>query len=375
MGEYQRHPSWFMATLSKRFNMTEKGQQKPKTRQTARRQQSTPNRRIIQRGLIAQISTALFQPITFFETLAPMRQTRQWLWIGFIILALAGFSAVQQSTSQPATSPTTPEPIAPVGDPFSGGGNFGGGIDLGVPPPIDNTGGTPTTDSTQTVNNWTIALIEATRLVIMWGALSIMLIVVPMFKGRPPQIGENIQVAIYATLPMAVMFALQLVFMAAGGQIGKAGLSGLVDELPAYQTSDPFLRSLILSGATQTTLFMLWSLLMIYFGGRFLLRGHRIVVMLVIVAWVALLIITPVVTGAIKADMPNIDAPSGEMMPDMGDFSEMPPSDIEGIINPFDEMPSDMLFDITPETELTIEAQMMPHSTSEIEMTPEGMTP
>lgn len=355
--------------------MTEKGQQKPKTRQTARRQQSTPNRRIIQRGLIAQISTALFQPITFFETLAPMRQTRQWLWIGFIILALAGFSAVQQSTSQPATSPTTPEPIAPVGDPFSGGGNFGGGIDLGVPPPIDNTGGTPTTDSTQTVNNWTIALIEATRLVIMWGALSIMLIVVPMFKGRPPQIGENIQVAIYATLPMAVMFALQLVFMAAGGQIGKAGLSGLVDELPAYQTSDPFLRSLILSGATQTTLFMLWSLLMIYFGGRFLLRGHRIVVMLVIVAWVALLIITPVVTGAIKADMPNIDAPSGEMMPDMGDFSEMPPSDIEGIINPFDEMPSDMLFDITPETELTIEAQMMPHSTSEIEMTPEGMTP
>lgn len=337
--------------------MTEKGQKKPNARQTTRRQQSIPNRRIIQRGLIAQISTALFQPITFFETLAPMRQTRQWLWIGFIILALAGFSTVQQSTSQPATSPTTPEPIASVGDPFSGGGNF----DFGAPPPIDNTGETPTTDSAQTVNNWTIALIEATRLIIMWGGLSIMLMVVPMFKGRPPQIGENIQVAIYASLPLAVMFALQLIFMAAGGRIGKAGLSGLVDELLAYQTSDPFLRSLILSGATQTTLFMLWSLLMIYFGGRFLLRGHRIVVVLVIVAWVTLLVIIPVVTGAIKADMPNTDTPSGETMPDMGDFSQMPPSDIEGIMNPFDEIPGDdMLFDITPEAEMTVEAKMLP---------------
>ncbi len=358
--------------------MTDKGQKKPTTRQTARRTKSAPSRRIIQRGLIAQISTALFQPITFFETLAPMRQTRQWLWIGFIILALVGVSAVQQASSQ-ATPDTAeiPTNIPPVGDPF-GGGDLGGGFDFGTPPPVDNTGGT-STDSTQTVNNWTVALIEATRLIVIWGALSMMLIVVPMFKGKPPQIGENIQVAIYASLPLGVMAALQLIFMAAGGQIGAAGLSGLVDEMPMYQTADPFLRSLILSGASQTTLFMLWSLMMIYFGGRFLLRGHRITVLLVIIAWVALLIITPVVTGAIRADSADITAPTDDPMPDMGDFSEMPPpSDIEGVMNPFDDMPPDeAMFDITPEAEMTVEVEMMPQaeSTLEIEMTPEGMMP
>ena len=359
--------------------MTDKGQKKPTTRQTAHRPKSVPSRRIIQRGLIAQISTALFQPITFFETLAPMRQTRQWLWIGFIILALIGVSAVQQVSSQstPTATTETSTNIPPIGDPFSGGGDFGGGIDFGTPPPI-NTGGGTSTDSTQTVNNWTVALIEATRLIIMWGALSMMLIVVPMFKGKPPQVGENIQVAIYASLPLGVMAALQLIFMAAGGQIGAAGVSGLVDEMPIYQTADPFLRSLILSGASQTTLFMLWSLLMVYFGGRFLLRGHRITVLLVIIAWVALLIITPVVTGAIQAESAEITTPTDELLPDMGDFSEMPPSDIEGMMNPFDEMPTDdMMFDITPEAEVTFEVEMMPQaeSTLEIEMTPEEMMP
>ncbi|MCL4253021.1 MAG: hypothetical protein KJ043_04480 [Anaerolineae bacterium] len=351
--------------------MTDKGQQKPTTRQTARRTKSAPSRRIIQRGLIAQISTALFQPITFFETLAPMRQTRQWLWIGFIILALIGVSAVQQTSSQATPDPETP--IAPVGDPFSGGGDFGGELggnfDFGTPPPIDGTTDTPT-DPAQTVNNWTVALIEATRLIIMWGVLSMMLIVVPMFKGKPPQIGENIQVAVYASLPLGVMAALQLIFMAAGGQIGAAGVSGLVNDMPMYQTADPFLRSLILSGASQTTLFMLWSLWMVYFGGRFLLRGHRITVLFVIIAWVALLIIAPVVTGAIQAESADITAPTDEFRPDMGDFSEMPPpSDIEGMMNPFDEMPTDdMMFDITPEAEMTFEPEMM----SEIEMTPEA---
>lgn len=355
--------------------MTDKGQQKPATRQTARRPKSAPSRRIIQRGLIAQISTALFQPITFFETLAPMRQTRQWLWIGFIILALIGVSAVQQVSSQSTTTaPTdTSTNTPPVGDPFSGGGgNLGGGIDFGTPPPIDTGGNTPT-DSTQTVNNWTVALIEATRLIIMWGALSMMLIVVPMFKGKPPQVGENIQVVIYASLPLGVMAALQLIFMAAGGQIGAAGVSGLVDDMPMYQTADPFLRSLILSGASQITLFMLWSLMMIYFGGRFLLRGHRITVLLVIIAWVALLVITPVVTGAIQAESADTTAPTDDLTPNMDDFSEMPPpSDVEGMMNPFDDMPTDdMMFDITPEAEMTFEFEMTPQaeSTPDIVMT------
>lgn len=356
-----KHPQSFMVTLLQRFIMTDKAQKKPTLRPTSRHQKRVVNRRIIQRGLIAQISTALFQPVAFFETLAPMRQTRQWLWVGFIILALVGLSAVQQKASVQTTTPTeVTAPIAPVGDPFSSGGDFG------TSPPIDTTPN-PISDLTQTTNNWTIALIEATRLIVMWFGLSIMLMVVPMFKGRPPQMGENIQVAIYASLPLGIMATLQLIFMAAGGRIGAAGLSGLVDELPIYQTADPFLQSIMLSAASQTTIFMMWSLLMIYFGGRFLLRGDRIMVILVIVAWVIVLVIMPVATGAIRAEPADtLETPSDMTMPDMDDFSDMPPSDVEDVMNPFDDMSmGDMLFDITPAVEFT----------PDTDATPEGFEP
>ncbi|HRF97637.1 MAG TPA: YIP1 family protein [Aggregatilineales bacterium] len=349
--------------------MPNEGQKTP-TRKTTRRQKPTASRRVIQRGLVAQISTALFQPMTFFETLPPMRQTRQWLWVGFVILAMIGLSAVQQATAQPATTEGITD--IPITDPFGGGGgdviispDLGGGIDFGTPP-IDPNAPATGADPAQTVNNWTIALVAASQLVLMWAILSVMLIVVPMFKGNPPQLGENVQVAIYASLPLGVMAVLQLVFMAAGGTLGAAGLSGLVDEMPLYTTGDPFLRSLILSAASQTTLFMLWSLLMVYFGGRAVLGGQRLVITLVVFAWIALLIITPVVTGAIQSE--PVDVISEEMNFDFSDGMEMPPPDVEGLMNPFDEMPSDgQMGDITPEAEMTFEADMMidPEMTAE----------
>lgn len=364
--------------------MPNEGQKTP-VKKSTRRQKPTASRRTIQRGLIAQISTALFQPMTFFETLPTMRQTRQWLWVGFVILALVGLSAVQQTNSL-AESVTTDDGSIPVTDPFAGGGevispDLGGGIDFGAPPTTDDGTTTPA-DPAATVNNWTIALVEATRLILMWAVLSIMLIVVPMFKGKPPQIGENVQIAIYASLPLGVMGALQLIFMAAGGVMGKVGLSGLVDEIPMYATADPFTQSLILSATSQTTLFMLWSLLMIYFGARVVLGGNRLVVMFVIIAWVALLIITPVVTGAIQVE--SADVPTDETIIEVPPMSELPPSDIEGMMNPFEEMTPDAtmgeftpdapMFEMTPDAmmgEFTPDAPMF-EVTLEPEMTPEA---
>lgn len=357
--------------------------QKAPAKKMNRRQKPNTSRRTVQRGLIAQISTALFQPITFFETLPTMRQTRQWLWVGFVILAMIGLSAVQQATQ--ADSASTDEGAIPVTDPFAGGGgeiispDLGGGIDFGAPPIDPNAPATPA-DPAQTVNNWTIALVEATKLVLMWAVLSIMLIIVPMFNGKPPQIGENVQIAVYASLPLGVMGALQLIFIAAGGVMGKAGLSGLVNEISFYPTSDPFLQSLILSAASQTTLFMLWSLMMIYYGGRKVLNGNRLVVVLVIVAWVALLVITPVVTGTIQAE--SVETPTDETIIEIPPLPEMPPSDIEGMMNPFEEIPQDgmiiemtpdAMFEVTPDafmTEFTPEAPMT-EMTLEPEMTPE----
>jgi len=361
--------------------MPNEGQQPP-TRQTTRRQKPSATRRVIQRGLVSQISTALFQPMTFYETLPPMRQTRQWLWVGFIILAMIGLSAVQQATATPSTNNT--DAIAPIPDPFS---DFGGeiippegGFDFGSPPIDPNapaTGG----DTPQTVNNWTTALVAASQLVLLWAVLSTMLIVVPMFKGKPPQFGENLQIAIYASLPLAVMAILQLIYIAAGGVMGKAGLSGLVDEIPAYAATDPFVQSLILSATSQTTLFMLWSLMMVYFGGRALLGGNRLIIFLVIMAWVALLVIMPVVTGTIQAqsadgvtDMPPMDDTLNGEFGDMpqGEFfdfdtNEMPvdmrpenPDDINGM-NSIDEMPIEP--EMTAEAEMPIEPEITQEAT------------
>jgi hypothetical protein len=373
-----------MVTISQRVTMPNEGQQPP-TRQTTRRQKPSAARRVIQRGLVSQISTALFQPMTFYETLPPMRQTRQWLWVGFIILAMIGLSAVQQATT--TTSPATNnDASAPIPDPFGelgGGGEIispDGGFDFGQPP-IDHNAPATGGDTPQTVNNWTTALVAASQLVLMWAVLSTMLIVVPMFKGKPPQFGENLQIAIYASLPLAVMATLQLIYIAAGGVMGKAGLSGLVDEIPAYATADPFVQSLILSATSQTTLFMLWSLMMVYFGGRALLGGNRLIIFLVIVAWVALLVIMPVVTGTIQAqsadvvtDMPPMDDGMNGEFGDMpqGEFfdfdtNEMPmrpenPDDLNGR-NPIsvDEMPIEP--EMTAETEMPIEAEITPEAT------------
>lgn len=309
----------------------------------------TASRRVIQRGLIAQISTALFQPVAFYETLPPMRQTRQWLWIGLLILGLVGISAVQQTTTTTTAPPDTGAPINP--DPFSRdmsgpGLGFDSGFDFGeIPLPSDPNAPTPSQGG-QTADTWTVALVAASHIVLIWGIQAFMLMVVPMFKGNAPQFGDNLQVAIYASLPLAIMAVLQVIFITAGGQLGKTGLSGLLDELPLYtQTTDPFLRSVMLSIASHTTLFMLWSLMMVYWGGRIFLKGHRLVVILVVIAWTMVLVITPVVTEAIRADVPssttdvNIDMPFPPEMPplDMDMDGQMPPfGDM-----PFDEMPTD----------------------------------
>lgn len=307
--------------------------------QTQSRRTKPSARRTVQRGIIAQISMALFQPMAFFESLMPMRQTRQWLWIGAIILGLIGVSAVQQATS----SDTTPDTgIPPISDPFNPGiqPDFGGGFDF---PPPPSTDGTPApTESDQTISNWTIALVASSHWVLIWAIQATMFSVIPMFKGKPPQFGENLQIAIYATLPIGVMAGLQLIFMAAGGKLGAIGLTGLINELPFYETATPFLRAVLYSLASQTTLFMLWSLLMLYFGGRAVLGGYRPVVLLVIIAWAIVLVITPVVTGAIQADTPATIADESIPQPDFGVNTDM-----------FDFQSDTDMFDLTITPEVT----------------------
>src|SRR5262249_52987166 len=95
-------------------------------------------------------------------------------------------------------------------------------------------------------------------------------------------------------------------------------------------------------------LFWLWSLILIYIAARNALRGKRWSSALVVVVWVILLVVVPVVTGAVKVpdvqsetlpELITIPTPDStgtgdngstgagiEMTPEAGNFTEPLPS-------------------------------------------------
>jgi hypothetical protein len=290
------------------------------------------------RGLWGQVWMALLQPGYFFRTLPLMEDTRTWLWAAVLILALTGISAVRQDQMLNGSTGSAPPvnfnnggggdmgglpgggfPISPV----DGGGGGGGEIpfDPGIPP--SNPGAVSTADVSTT---WTTALLASAAIVIGWFVLTVILSEVTLFNGRAPSLGQNLQVAIWATIPFALMAGLQLIYYAAGGQPRADGLSGLLSEWNAYTSLPDFWQSVILSLTSRLTLFWLWSLILIYIGARNALRGKRWASAIVVVVWAVLLVVVPVVTGTVKApedNVPDILSPDSGI-PGTGDFSNDP---------------------------------------------------
>jgi hypothetical protein len=112
----------------------------------------------------------------------------------------------------------------------------------------------------------------------------------------------------------------------------------MVDSLPGYATLSPFSQALLLSLAGQLTLFWLWSLLLIYKGARHTLGGSWWSAAFVVVAWALIVVVVPVMTGAVAAPAAEIApmemAPGGPM-DDSGmnvpvpDGSLLPPGDVD----------------------------------------------
>jgi hypothetical protein len=63
------------------------------------------------------------------------------------------------------------------------------------------------------------------------------------------------------------------------------------------------------------TLFWLWGLLLLYIGARQALRGRWWASLLVVFAWVAVVVVTPVLTGAVAAPPLEEAIVPGDMMP------------------------------------------------------------
>lgn len=265
-------------------------------------------RRTRPRSLLGQVGLALLEPGTFFRSFPTEADGRGWLWVGMLVLALVSVSAVRQSElSQPASALPAAPAFAP--DPGFDLGPIPGGPPAGAPPP---SGGAAPSPEAVTAT-WTTALRAAANIVVGWAILAVLLAEVSLFNGALPRLGRNFRVAVWTSLPIGLMAGLQLVYFAAGGLVGKPGLSGLLDEWAAYAALPPFARSLALSIATHLTLFWLWSLALVYAAGRGALRGKRWAVLLVVIAWVIISVLAPVLTGVIKAPeaAPALDFDAG----------------------------------------------------------------
>lgn len=306
------------------------------------------------RSLWGQFGMALLQPGRFFRTLPSLPDNRQWVWAALLILLLAGLSAVQANSSAPIPSESLPPggDFGPMpGDPFGGGASGGGAAAISggggagpvAGPEIPGAGAPGGGGESNPAEDWTTALIAASNIVVMWAIVTLLLAVVSLLRGVPPQWNHNIQIAIWASVPLGLMAALQLVYFFAGGTAGEPGMAGLLPEWDAYADLPESQQALALSLASRATLFSLWTVVLVYMGGRQALRGQRWVVALVTLALVALVVAIPVAAGTITApeDEAIRDLPGGVIGPE-GLPGEPPP----GVEFPGDEAPG---IDVSPE--------------------------
>lgn len=308
------------------------------------------------RGLPSQISTALLQPVYFFRTLPRLSETRQWLWVGLLILFLIGFSAVRYKdvTASASGGDVSGQPPMDFGmGGFEGdggglvpGGSIPGGIDFGGIPDMPSGGETPSGSANNPSDVLTTGFIAASEIVVSWFGISLLLIIVSLLRGWSPRLGHNFQIAIWATLPLALMALLQVLYLAAGGIPGEPGLSGLLADWEFYQQQGSLTQDVIYSLSIRLTLFWIWALVLLYFGARHALQGPRLGALFVTVFWAVLLVVVPVASGAVAAPQvedpgmtDGIDGMDGQFPPD-GFPGEFPDGFPGGF--PPDQMPPDV---------------------------------
>jgi hypothetical protein len=269
------------------------------------------------RNLFGQISAALLQPVFFFRTLPAMGENRQWLWVALLILVLFGYSAVRQQTLTATDTGEIPGPITPIGEvpggDFGGFQDGGGGFDPGAIPqtPIDSAA-----SAGNVTDDLTIAIVNASGIVLGWVIVMILLCEVSLFRGQAPRLGHNFQIAIWSSLPLALMAFLQVLYYAVGGMVGKPGISGLLSDWETFPTLAPSVQAVLISLTSQFTLFWLWGLMMLYFGARFALNGRRWTAILVVLLWVFVVVTLPVITGRIEIPETPIEDGLDPLFPD-----------------------------------------------------------
>lgn len=277
---------------------------------------STPSRRRLrvsaqdrarrrQQGIVGHLSTLLLQPRLFFATLP---QTRHWLIVVVLAFVIVGYSAV--TPTAPGGDSTIPDPNLPIDGGF-GEVPFDAGFDPSFEIPVDDPFAVPLpddpslgggeggeADTAGDVNSRVAVVVVACAWMVgAWLLQAVLLSVVPLLNGTRTSFARAFQIAVWASVPLLVLIVVQMMFQAIGGSGNAAGLSALIPRWTDYATLSPEVQWLVTSALTQTTVFSLYSLLLLWFGARDALAGRWLVCVLVVLGWVLIAVLIPVLTG------------------------------------------------------------------------------
>lgn len=183
-----------------------------------------------------------------------------------------------------------------------------------------------------TQDQWTMILLTLAQVLAMWFGAAVVLMLVSLFQGKRPRFGHNLQLAIWASVPLGVMALLQIIYVASGGVINSRGIARVIVNMEAYPSWSPMVQQFMLSLAMHAHLFAVWHLALLYIGARQHLGGRRVIIALVLVVWVLIAVIVPITLGLVQppadpvpVDMGGDFPPGGEpFLPD-GGGEPMPP--------------------------------------------------
>jgi len=215
------------------------------------------------------------QPRTFFHELP---RTQHWLFVAMLILLVVGLSTSNQQTGTFTTAVVIQNVQAPAFDRVALES-----ADEGTSPVSLSTTTTDSTDETPTIMT---ALLAATDLLVIWTGQALLLCLVTMARGYTPNLGRSFQIAVWASLPLALMLILRQLFFTSGGEGGTLGLTVLLDYWDRYGDLSVGMQNAIATFTSNLTLFWVWNIALLYLGARYALGGKRPIVILILVLWI-----------------------------------------------------------------------------------------
>jgi hypothetical protein len=218
------------------------------------------------KGFIAEIQQVILHPVAFFEALPEQTESRSWLMAAVLILVLLAYSAVQQKAA--------------------------------IPEDFTMTSANPVQQQVVT------GLMAASGLIIAWLAQALLLLPLALLSKKAPKLSLNLHIAIWSSIPFALLALIQIAYLWAGGPIGGTGLAPLLMSMLPYEMLNSPLGFFLLNLAEHLTLFTLWNLALLYLGARHSIqgaKGNQGLVLLFLLVWLLLLLLVPTVMDSLSA--------------------------------------------------------------------------